>query len=188
MLTSKRVKGVLPAVTLAEAKLHCSVDFGDDDVLIDTVRRAATSTIESNIGGAILPQSWDFFFSRWHSEIQFDQQPLSSVTSIKYLDTDNVQQTWLSSNYEVDTVCGRIRALSSATFPSLGDRYNPVEIRAVIGFDDVPSELIQAVLLLCRHYYENREAVVTQNTAFFSELPMGVEYLIDPFRRARFGT
>ena len=43
----------LPAVTLAEAKLHLRVEVADDDLLIQSLVEAATETAELATGRAI---------------------------------------------------------------------------------------------------------------------------------------
>ncbi|HQQ81936.1 MAG TPA: hypothetical protein PK059_02045 [Cyclobacteriaceae bacterium] len=62
--------------------------------------------------------------------------PLVSITSIKYDDVNNVEQTLASSNYAVDTssMPGRFRFTGSATLPNLYDKPNCVRIRYVAGF------------------------------------------------------
>ena len=47
----------------------------------------------------------------------------------------------------------------------------------------VPGPLVQALLLLVGHLYENREAVVVGANAI--KLPMAVDWLVMPFRLAR---
>jgi uncharacterized phiE125 gp8 family phage protein len=83
--------------------------------------------------------------------------PLQSITSIKYYDTAEVEATFSSADYFVDTVStpGRI----VLKWQSLADP----TLRAVVAVRcggwttaaSVPARLRQAMLLLIGHWYEN---------------------------------
>ena len=182
-----RVAGVVPAVSLQEAKLHLRVDFTDDDFLIDTLVRTATSVIENRIGGCIQQQSIDLLLDKFPTVVEFGMAPIVSVTSVQYI-TGDVLTVWASSNYEVDLKLGRLRPVSTSAWPERDDVFNAVQIRFVAGYASealIPKELTTAVLLLVGHYYANREAVITGTIA--SELPLGVEALIESHKRGLFG-
>ena len=49
------------------------------------------------------------------------------------------------------------------------------------GADDVPQAIRTAAAMLVAHWYRNREAVNVGNIT--SELPLGVQSLIAPYRR-----
>ena len=92
--------------------------------------------------------------------------PLSSVTSIKYYDTDETVATFSSSNYIVDTHSepGRIELQYSEVWPSTVLRpINGVEIIFVAGYgaaSAVPDVIKHAIKILIAHCYENRELVI----------------------------
>jgi hypothetical protein len=89
------------------------------------------------------------------------------VTSVKYRDTDNAEQTLSSAAYLTDTgeAQGIVRLLEDESWPdTYFDRPSAVVVRAVVGFGatsaSVPENYIQAMQLLIGHWYANRESVV----------------------------
>lgn len=95
--------------------------------------------------------------------------PLVSITSVKYDDVNNVEQTLASSNYQADTssLPGRIRYTASASLPVTYDKPNCVRIRYVAGHgatgatdggqSAVPAAIKSAVLIRLGQLYEHRQ-------------------------------
>ena len=90
--------------------------------------------------------------------------PLSSVTSVKYYDSDNTLQTLDSSVYLVDTYSepGTITLAPNQSWPSVKDRVNAVQVEYVAGYgtssSDVPEEARQTIIALAVDMYEHPEA------------------------------
>ena len=84
--------------TSTEAKLHLKVDHTDDDTLITIIIQAAREIIEQYTHRSLITQSrtikLDYFPDR---EILIPHGPLISITSIKYYDEDEAQQTLSST-------------------------------------------------------------------------------------------
>ena len=173
-------------VSVFEAREHLRADSGDDDAMISSFLTAAREHIEEASRRAFITQTWKLYLDRWPAVdyITLPRPPLQSVTSIKYTDKDNVQVTWSSSNYLVDTASepGRIVLAYGASWPTTVTLrpMNPIEITYVAGYgggDDVPQRWKQAVLLLAGHWFENREATVVGQTV--RSIPFAVESLIN---------
>jgi uncharacterized phiE125 gp8 family phage protein len=139
----------------------------------------------------MLTQTWRYVADAWPASdtLELRPWPLQSVTSIKYTDENNVQATFASSNYVVDTYSepGRVRLKSSATWPSTTlAALNGLAVEFVAGYGDtpvdLPQRLRQAVLLLVAHWYENREPVLMTG-AVPKELPLSVQSLMRHWRR-----
>lgn len=67
-------------------------------------------------------------------------------------------------------------------WPSTRDDFNTVKITYVAGYGEagsIPQPIRGAVSLLAAHLFENREASVMGS---LSELPLGVEAMISPYR------
>ena len=156
-------------VTTAEAKSHLRVDVSDDDTLIDTYVAAARQALEEINGRSLFTTTWKMIVDGWPSAPYFvlPRPPLASVTTIDYIDSDNVSTTWSSANYIVETLRtpGRVHLAEDAIWPSASLREaSPITISYVAGWSavaDIPQRYKQAILLLVGHYYENRENVVS---------------------------
>tara|TARA_R100000008_G_C3584889_1_gene171415 strand:- start:2054 stop:2719 length:666 start_codon:yes stop_codon:yes gene_type:complete len=116
------------------------------------------------------------------SQIVLPYPPLIEITHLKYYDSDNVQQTWSSSNYSVGTFInqkGFIEIKNGINTPDLYNRADAIEIKFKCGFgssgSDVPEAIKQAILLIVGRMYELREDSI-------SRLPKASEYILDPYR------
>jgi len=145
------------------------VDLTDDDTLITALIKAARVRLEMDAGIALINQTLEMTldcFPQNGGPIKLKRPPLSSVASIKYIDSDGDEQTWDSSKYRVDTASkpSRITPAADESYPVTQFVTGAVIIRYVAGYGAastaVPQDLIQAILMLIGHWYENREDVV----------------------------
>lgn len=175
-------------VTTAEAKSHLRVTTSDDDTYISTLVTVARNHAETITRRALINQTWDYFLNRFpcDDKIVIPLPRLSSVTSVKYTDKDNVQSTLASNKYVVDTngEPGQVVLAYGESWPSFTPRpVNAVEIRFVAGYGssatNVPAGIRQAMLLLVGHWYENRELISELN---LKEIPETVNALLWPYR------
>lgn len=153
-------------VTTAEAKLWARVDISEDDNLIDSLIEDATDKIQIETGRQLVTATYDYFADSWELNdkgcLEIPLGNVASITSIKYKDTDENQQTWSSSLYEVNlkTQIVQIRPISTENFPSLGNEFNSVEIRFTAGYgaaSAVPDRLKTAIYMIVADRYEHRE-------------------------------
>ena len=176
-------------VSKEEAKAHLRVDGTDDDSYITALITTARRHVEAILRRALMPQTWKLVLDSWPTDIvKFAKPPLTSVSSVTYLDENGDSQTFASTNYVVDTAGepGRLTLAKDASWPT-DELYTlgAVQIQFVAGYADVdavPQEYKQAILLLVGHFYENREAVVAAQGANIQELPMAVMALLMPTR------
>ncbi len=174
---------VTEVIVLSEAKSHLRVDISDDDTLIASLVAAARQTFEEINGRALFTQTWKLVLDGWPSKdyIALPRPPLQSVTSIAYVDSAGVSTVWTSSDYvvEVDRTPGRVHLAYGVDWPTATLRpASPITITYVSGWTTVaaiPQRYKQAVLLLCGHFYENREAIVVGTVAV--KLPWAFEAL-----------
>jgi len=180
-------------VSKEDAKAHLRVDGTDDDAYITALIVTARRHVEAILRRALMPQTWKLVLDSWPDDVlKLPKPPLTSVSSVAYLDEDGESQTFASANYVVDTNSepGRLTLAKGASWPS-GELYTlgAVQIQFVAGYADadaVPQEYKQAILLLAGHFYENREAVVAAQGANIQELPMAVQALLMPTRVLNF--
>jgi len=170
-----------PLFTTAEAKDFLKVDTTADDTLIDNLIKAATESCQIYTNQYFLNTvvEWSEIYTLYKS-------PVSSITHIKYYDSNDTEQTWADTNYILDDVSkpARIGLAVDATLPSLSDRINAVHVKYTVGYGtastDVPDGIKQAVLLTLGNWYENRQTVITGRTA--TELPLSSQYLLDQYK------
>ena len=168
-------------VSSTEAKLHLRVDHSTDDTLITSLIKAAREWCESYQNRAFITQSITLTLDEFPDVFVVPRPPLQSVTSIKYVDTDGVQQTLSDSVYDVDAQSepGRIGLAHSQSWPSIRDDINSVEVIYIAGYGDVasavPERVKAAIKLLIGHLYEHRE-MISEMT--LKESPFAVKSLL----------
>ena len=180
------------AVSLAEAKAHLRIDssYTTDDTYITTLTKLAQSIVEKESGILLT----DLVMT--YTADQFNNDPINlgfngnTVTHIKYMDEDNVQQTLASSKYDVSNL--GYPSANVLIYPAEGedwpDTYETpdcIEIRFTAGLSqtyNIPDGLIQAILLIIGRYYEIRQDVVTGTIA--TAIPLAAQHLINQYREA----
>jgi uncharacterized phiE125 gp8 family phage protein len=167
-------------VDLTAAKAHLRVLHSDHDTEITGFIAAATAHAERLTGLAFLSQTWELVLDCFPDEdIEIDLGPVTSVTSITYLDEDGAEQTMSASDYVVDTASrsGRINAPDG--WPTARDTLNAVRVRFVVGTDP-DDDVKNAILLLIGHWYKNRAAASVDAV---TAVPLAVADLLGLHRR-----
>lgn len=182
----------LDPVDLATVKAHLRVEHSGDDALIAFYLGAIASTLQGkdgSLGRALITQTWDLYLDAFPcAEILLPLAPLQSVTSIKYDDTNGVEQTISASNYTVDSVSepGWIAPNANYSWPDTLEAVNAVRVRFVAGYgnnpSDVPPAIRAAILLATATLYEHRESVVVGEQGGAVELPGSVRHLLSTFK------
>jgi uncharacterized phiE125 gp8 family phage protein len=187
----KPVRTVAPTadlVTLNDAKVHLAVDHSEHDQMITSLVASAMKHLDGYQGilqRALVTQTWKVETDKFTDPLRLPVGDLLSLTSVKYYDGLNAQQTLSASVYGVysDAIGPFITLKSNQTWPTVYDRRDAIEIIWAAGFgataNSVPEPIRQAVLLMVGHWYAHREAV--SETAL-AEVPMSAKHLIEPFR------
>lgn len=153
-------------VTLLSVKDHLRIGHSDEDDVLSAYIGAATAEAQVWCNRQFVTATYDWFldgFPGGGCPFYVPRAPLSSVTSLKYVDENGTQQTWSSSNYRVDTnsAPGRITEAYDVVWPSIRDVTNAVEIRFVCGYGAytaVPEAVAVAIRMLVGDLYERRES------------------------------
>lgn len=129
-------------VTRDQLKRHLRVDTDDDNDLIDSFGIAARERLEELVSLNFMPQTWvgnlDRFPFGW-TELRLDRLPIQSVTSIQYIDTAQVTQTWDPSLYQLSIPApdqqGRLMPIIGQPWPIVYPRQlDGVTITMKLGF------------------------------------------------------
>jgi len=187
-------------ITLEDAKTQMYVDHSDDDayiqLLINLAERAVETCSEMYLGTQTVTLYLDRFpsgymgsYSGFVSDgntlqmIKILRNPVKSITTIKYIDTDGTQQTLNASQYKIDINSQPARLVPSFgnDWPSTQGEINAVEIEFICGYstladmDTKKPMLTHAVKLLVGEWYENREAA---QDIKLEEIPHGIKNLL----------
>lgn len=174
-------------VSLEETKEHLRLDITADDAYVADCITAARVWVEGQTKRALMPKTYDYKIDyNWPwkygtRRIDFPLNPVTSVTSITYVDSNGASQTLASNQY---TVAARahdsyIVEAYDVDWPDVRSVPEAITVRFVVGdSSNVPDELRRAILFLAGHYYEFRESG--------KGAPEAVEALVSPFRKAYF--
>ncbi len=142
-------------------------DSPTDTLLISSLITAARQHLENYLNRFIAEQTVELALTGWKDKIDLSA-PVQSVTSVKYLDENGVEQTLNPNQYLVDTYSepAAIYPAHDVTYPNLYDQENNVKIRYVVGFtsggspdtNPLPDPLKFAMMLIIGDLYANREA------------------------------
>lgn len=173
-------------ITTADAKTFLKVDTSADDTLIDNLVSAARQSAEEYTNRFFMDTTLIQYGTKFTDLNELYKSPVSSITHIKYYDSDNTQQTLAGTVYSLIPAIepSQIALKVDQEYPTVADRKDAVECKYVVGYGaastDVPEPIIQAVYLTIGHWYQNRQDVVVGKTA--TQLPMASKYLLDQYK------
>lgn len=180
--------------------VHIKVDDTDPEAnLITEYIKAATERVEDCIQRQLMQATWEYQMTDFN-EIDCDgylrllKAPLVSVTSVKYDDENDDEQTMETTDYQVDStnVPGRIRFIS--TLPTVYDKPNAVRIRYVAGYgaagatvaqqrtaisENRASRAIVGILRAVADFYEHRQ---DESPTQSYQLNEGIKSWLNPLR------
>jgi uncharacterized phiE125 gp8 family phage protein len=161
-------------VSVAEAKAHLRVEHSLDDAYIEACINAALERIDGRNGWlrrALINRAYELFLP-WFPVarcIALPLPPLQSVTSIKYQDDNDVEQTFSASSYQVikNEDEGYIYLKTGENWPGgTFERPDAVKIEFVAGYGataaDVPQNIRQAILIEVGALYAERGDVAPE--------------------------
>lgn len=176
-------------INLDDVKKHTIIEITDDDALVESLIVAAVQYAENYTRRALMTQTWKLKLDSFPSLIKLYKNPVQSVSSIQYVDTDGNTQTESSSIYTVDTDAepALIYEAYNQVWSSTRDIRNAVTITFVAGYatvDDVPQQIKQALYMLIAHWYKNREDSIVG--AVPATVAFSVDALLAPYRIVHF--
>lgn len=178
-------------VGLTEAREHLglpSTETGHDGKLqrmIEMGRR----TVEKYTRRSLINQTLKLTMSRFpesNQPIELPRPPLSSVTSVAYIDYAGTSQTLVAgTDYQtvLDSSPGRITPEVNEVWPTVEtSREEAVTVTYVAGYgpdrDDVPDDLRGVVLELVAFWFSHR-GDFGGNTSFSQQIPLHLRWSMD---------
>lgn len=177
----------MSVINLNDLKEHLRVTISDDDALLTEKLDAAESHLEKFTGRAFLTQTRTIHFDGFCRSLELPVSPVQSITSVKYLDQNLVEQTLSADSYLATPLNSDdptyLYPADGTSWPSTARVRSAVTVTLQAGYgtaDDVPAPLCEAIKQLAAHWYENREAVLIGTQAF--ALPLSLFDLVGPYR------
>lgn len=178
-------------ITVLEAKTQLSITSDDDDTLLRALIGAAQDAVAEYTQRKLSSATYTQTFDGFKAPMVLDNAPVTSVTSVQYIDRDGVTQTADPSLYVVDTRQSRakIEKAWGETWPDTRDGdQQTVTVTYVAGYEvgdspesnPMPESLRQAALMIVGALYENRENFIIG--ASVAEVPVSAKFLMSPYR------
>lgn len=167
--------------------MHLRLDQDLEDAYLEGLLQAAIDYVENHTRRKIAQREEVLLLDGFPSgSMRLPAVPVQEVLAIDYEGVDGVTHTLDPGSYRtaLDVEPPLILPLSGwpgAVQPMPGS----VRVQAVVGYDEVPLSIKQAVLLLCGHFYENRE-VLREGYAYGGrEISFSVSALLYPYKILR---
>ena len=174
-------------VSLVQAKAFLKVDDSAEDGLITTLIGAARLHLEGVTGRALLAQSWRVVLDAWPDNrmVKLPVTPFIGVTGITAYDSDGAGHDVPLAQFS-SAPDRLLLPANVAGMPLLRERQG-IEIDYVAGFgtavEDVPADIVQALLVLVGYWFEHRDAVILAGSG--AVVPSGFDRLVAAYKRVR---
>lgn len=178
-------------VSLDDARVHLRLDPDDhaQDAYLETLITAARESVEAHTSRALINQTWTLKLDGFPGSdgLVLPRAPLSSVTSLSYVDDDGATQVWASSNYVVSAPsgprppAGRLWLAYDISWPTgVRSQRDSVIVVFVAGYGataaSVPAVFRQSILLLVAEMHERREEGIVG--AAVTTVQVGIDRLL----------
>ena len=178
-------------VSLDLAKSHLRVTDANEDALISLYIKSARETAEHRTCRALINQTLEFSLDDFPSgAIELPVSNVTSIVSIKYIDTSGIETTLNPLTYFLDTqsLTNWVLLAYGYTYPITLGSANNVKVQFIAGYsaaaDAIPANISTWMLLAIGSMYANRESVSNGQTY---ELPQSFcDGLLDSVRTWRF--
>lgn len=170
-------------VTITEAKAQCRMENdSSDDTFITSLIAPARAYVEKVSTYGLVAGTRTFTFGAWGDFLEIYLRPITSLTSVAYVDENGDDQTY--------TGLAPLGAYPFRIFPAVDDEFptifagSTITVTLVAGAVDSSSQeyLIakRAILILIGHWFEYREAAQAEIVS--SEIAFCITSLLDTLR------
>ena len=163
-------------ISLAEIKAQCRIDGTDSDTELNIYGKAARIFVEEYTGTKLIGQTVVLRCSSFCDFRKLPIAPVSSVTSITYLDTDGTSQTLSTDVYEsvLHGLEPHIRLKINQSWPSIRCASDAITVTVQAGYSTVPEPIRAAMLVAVEAWNDNRSV---------GQVPDGSYALLANYRR-----
>lgn len=183
----------LEPVTLEEAKVHCKVEYDDEDAYIGVLIQSARAQAEEYLGRALFETEFDYQLDAFPvGVILLPRPPLLSVTSISYVDDAGATQVWSAGSRRVDSISepARITPTYLGVYPTTQPVTGGVTVRFKAGFAatadgqeagsaKIPAPIRHAILMAVHKAFAHRDPVVVGTIIAETDV---IRNLLAPYR------
>lgn len=170
-------------VNITEAKAQCRMaDDNSEDTFITSLIAPARAYVERVSTYGLVAGTKVFTFTQWGDFLEIYLRPITSVTSVAYVDLDGADQTY--------TGLAPLGAYPFRIFPAANDEFPPIYDGSTItvtvaagALDSASQEYLiakRAILILIAHWFEYREAALAGQVS--SEVEFTICSLLDELR------
>ena len=150
-------------VTLAEAKAQCRMaDDNSEDTFITSLIAPARAYVEKASTYGLVAGTRVFTFTAWNDFLEIYLRPITSLTSVAYVDGDGADQTY-AGLAPLGAYPFRIFPAVNGEFPGILDGSTITVTVAAGALADTSQEYLiakRAILILIAHWFEYREAAL----------------------------
>lgn len=173
-------------------------DLSSEANEIELIIKAVREQAEAITRRSFITQTWELVLDRFPSGrgvITIPKAPLQDIVSIKYIDTDGVEQTLSPSTYRAlsDAEPADVIPTYGLSWPIALNDLAVVRVRFNCGYgptepdtaNNVPSGIKQWIMLNTSFFYENRESIIVGNKVSIADLSTQANGLIANYRLPR---
>ncbi len=173
-------------VSLEELKMHLRVDGDLEDGYLTSLIRVAVDFAENFTKRSIVKRVNTVALDSFPvGSIRLPTYPVQEIQRITYKDILGEVKELPSESYQAVLDVEPPLAIPISSWPSeVFSMPGNVKLELLVGYEQVPMSIKQAILLLCGHFYENRE-VMRERYAHGSEIPFSVSALLYPYKVLR---
>lgn len=175
-------------IDLQKAKDHLRVTTTDEDALILDCIKAATDLVETYTNQLFQSRTYVAYmdaveFSAYN-HVKIWLWPITSIDSVKYLDTDGVEQTFSSANYSTDLSDSPARILPTTIATVKQNVVNAYRIYFTAGYtntDQINPELLNWIKIFIGFFYQTRQPEYSGFTV--AEIAYKYQTALDKYRK-----
>lgn len=171
-------------VTLAEAKAQVRmVDDNSEDTFLTALIAPARAYVEKVSTYTLVAGTRVFTFSQWGDYLEIYLRPITSVTTVAYVDEEGDDATYADYLAPLGAYPFRVFSGINDEFPTIADGSSITVTLAAGALDSASIEYLiakRAILLLIGHWFENRETAVIGQAS--NEVDFAVREMLDTLR------
>ena len=171
------------AIPLELLKTHLRVDGDTEDAHLQVLLEAAVEYCEHFTGRVLAKRQLEVRLDGFPPGVlHVTAVPLHDVDSIAYVNAEGDLVTVDPAAYRVISTVEPPIVLPEGSWPSdVLAADGSVVLTVTAGYDPLPKSIEQAILMMCGHYYENRE-VMRERFSRVSEMPFATSALLYPYK------